>query len=334
VAQKLKSFNYLKIQLRNLRRARITRKLEKCKKRISQSGLICFLALIILGLALPEPCGAEEIGSERKVSLFFDDGWENQYNVVFPVLKELGFKASFAIITDYIGMDRGTFCSRMNVTELKELQAYGMDIACHTKNHPHMMNLTGDQLHDEIIASKNVLTQTGFNVKTFVYPFAEWNFTIVDYVKEADYVCARAVKAEAYSIENPDLNARYHVGSWSITNQSLDAVKQILLNATESEVVVLDYHFVSDEGAQATSVPVQNFREQMVYLKENNFTVVLLPELFATNEKPLLTLPDFAVMILVIGVVSVFMGFYLGKRKAKKVGSQRNAKKLQRFNGN
>jgi peptidoglycan/xylan/chitin deacetylase (PgdA/CDA1 family) len=269
----------------------MTREIEEFKQRISRASLICFLVMIILVLALPKSCVAETFGSERKVSLFFDDGWENQYDAAFPVLKTLGFKASFAIITDYIGLDRRTFWSRMNVSELKELQTYGMDIACHTKTHPHMMNLTYDQLHDEIIASKNVLAQMGFNVKTFVYPFGEWNFTIIDYVKEAGYACAREVKPEAYRLRNPDPNARYHIYSWQITNQSLNDFKQILSHATESEVVVLTYHFISDAGPPETSTPVQNFLEQMMYLKENNFKVMLLPELFAINEKPSLILP-------------------------------------------
>jgi len=294
------------------------RKKMRRKQRVSRACLTCFLVMVILGLALPELCMAEEFGSERKVSLFFDDGWENQYDVAFPILKELGFKASFAIITDYIGLDRGTSSSRMNVSEIKELQAYGMDIACHTKTHPHMINLTHDQLHDEIVASKNVLTQMGINVKTFVYPFGEWNFTIIDYVKEADYVCARAVKTEAYSLKDPDSNAKYRIGSWQITNQSLDDFKQILSHATESEVVVLTYHHISDEKPPEMSVSVQNFREQMMYLKDNNFKVVLLPELFVTNENPLWILSYFIVLTLVVGFVIASMSFYLRKRKAKR----------------
>jgi len=307
----------------------MTRKIEERKQRISRAGLICFLVMIILGLALPELCVAEEFGSERKVSLFFDDGWENQYDVAFPILKELGFKASFAIVTDCIGLDRGTSSSRMNASEIKELQAYGMDVASHAKTHPYMMNSTSDQLHDEITSSKSVLTQMGVNVKTFVYPFGEWNFTIVDYVKEAGYVCARAVKPEAYRLKDPDLSARYHIGSWQITNQSLDDFKQILSHATESEVVVLTYHFISDKGPPETSVPVQNFREQMMYLKDNNFKVVLLPELFAINENPLWILPYFIVMILVIGLVIISISFYLRKRKAEKTISQGDDKKFQ-----
>ena len=91
-----------------------------------------------------------------------------------------------------------------------------------------MLNLTHDQLRGEIIASKNVLTQLGFNVKTFVYPYSELNSTVIEYVKEAGYVCGRTLTPETYLLENSDPTAKYHIGSWSITNQSLDNFQQIL----------------------------------------------------------------------------------------------------------
>lgn len=136
--------------------------------------------------------------NKRKVSLFFDDGWANQYDVAFPILKEYGFKASFGIIVDYIGLDRGTFWSRMNIGELNELKDYGMEIASYSKSHAHLSNLTDEKLRAEIFGSKDVLASFGFNAKTFVYPYGEWNFTVMDYVKEAGYVCARTVSPEVY----------------------------------------------------------------------------------------------------------------------------------------
>ncbi|MEM3056560.1 MAG: polysaccharide deacetylase family protein, partial [Candidatus Bathyarchaeia archaeon] len=39
---------------------------------------------------------------KKKVCIFFDDGWKNQFDVALPVLKDFGFKATFSIITDYI----------------------------------------------------------------------------------------------------------------------------------------------------------------------------------------------------------------------------------------
>ncbi len=134
-------------------------------------GYLCLLILIIAAYSLPLKFSlSANPENQKKVALFFDDGWKDQYDKAFPVLKNFGFKATFAVITEYIGLDRGTSKARMNLSELKELQNSGMEIASHTKTHPHMLNLTHKKLIDEIANSKKALTQLGFNVETFVYP--------------------------------------------------------------------------------------------------------------------------------------------------------------------
>jgi len=104
----------------------------------------------------------------KLVCLFFDDGWQNQYDVALPILLDYNFRASFGVITGSIGTGV-SFCEYMGVKELKELAEYGMDIACHTKTYPHLTaNLTDQQLHEEIIDSKRYLEKMGFKVPTFV----------------------------------------------------------------------------------------------------------------------------------------------------------------------
>ena len=53
----------------------------------------------------------------------------------------------------------------------------------------------------------------------------------------------------------------------------------MVAEASRYSVVSLCYHFVSDNGQAETSTPVKNFGDQMGYLKEAGFTVVLLPDL-------------------------------------------------------
>ncbi|MEM2937533.1 MAG: polysaccharide deacetylase family protein [Candidatus Bathyarchaeia archaeon] len=274
------------------------------------------ILMIACSLSLPEFSPPTSLESQGKIALFFDDGWKNQYDEAFPILKELGFKATFAVITDYIGLDRGTIWARMNLTELKELQKNGMEIASHTKTHPHMLNLTHERLLDEIANSKKALTQLGFNVKTFVYPHGEWNQTIIEYVKEAGYTCARTIKHEAYTIENKDANTRYHIGSWSITNQTLEDFKKILEYANEATVIVLTYHFIADNGPKETSTPIRNFYEQMKYLKERSFEVVLLSELFKPNEESPWNPPQ--LMIIAVGVLAAACAIFAFKKWKRK----------------
>ncbi|MCS7114326.1 MAG: polysaccharide deacetylase family protein [Nitrososphaerota archaeon] len=277
------------------------------------------ILLIFLSLSLPESYSQTSQEPQVKVALFFDDGWKNHYDEAFPFLMKFGFKATFAIVSDYIGHDRGTFWARMNLTELKMLQESGMEIASHTKTHPHMLNLTHEKLIDEIINSKKALTQLGFKVKTFVYPHGEWNQTILEYVKEAGYACARTIKPEAYTIENPDADARYYIGSWTITNQSLKEFQEIFQNTEKGQVVVLTYHFISDETPKETSTSPQNFYEQMEYLKKNKYEVVLLSELFKTDEKQPWSPPQ--LMGIAVGALvaaCTLVAFSRRKRKASR----------------
>ena len=85
----------------------------------AKAGLNLFLMIIIFGSASGRLSATADFVSGRKVCLFFDDGWKNQFDEALPVLKEFGFKASFGVITDYMGLDRETFWSRMDVAESK-----------------------------------------------------------------------------------------------------------------------------------------------------------------------------------------------------------------------
>ena len=274
------------------------------------------ILMIACSLSLPEFSPPDSLKSRGKVALFFDDCWKNQFDEAFPVLKDFGFKATFAVITNYIGLDRGTIWARMNLEELKELQKGGMEIASHTKTHPHMLNLTHERLLDEVANSKKTLTQLGFNVKTFVYPHGEWNQTIIGYVKEAGYICARTIKPEAYTIENQDANRRYHIGSWPITNQTLEEFQKILEHTNESTLIVLTYHYIADDGPKETSTPIQNFYEQMKYLKEKNFEVVLLSELFEANEKSSWNPPQ--LLGIAVGVLAAAYAIFAFKKWKRK----------------
>jgi len=218
----------------------------------------------------------------KLVCLFFDDCWHNQYDVALPILLKYDFKATFGVITGSIGTGHALY-KYIGEEELKELAEYGMDIGCHSKTHCDLTtNLTDKQLREEIIESKKHLEKLNFKVRTFIYPYFTWNDDVLNYVKEAGYVCARSgghIQREPYDLNTTDPEARYHVGSTPITNQSLDEFKKIVAKASRYSVVSLCYHLISDTGPAKTSTPVQNFCEQMRYLKEAGFTVVLLPDL-------------------------------------------------------
>ena len=224
----------------------------------------------------------QDIPADAKlVCLFFDDGWQNQYDVALPVLLEHDFKATFGIITDHIGTGENIW-EYIDVEEIHTLADYGMDIGGHTKTHPDLTeNLSDQQLTEEIIESKEHLEKLGFQIRTFVYPYCHWNDRVIGFVKQAGYTCARScIWEEAfYNLDTTDTEARFHVASRSIVQHDFDQFKSVVNEADNRNVVCLTYHFISDTGPESTSTPVTNFVEQMRYLKENGFTIVLLPDL-------------------------------------------------------
>lgn len=228
------------------------------------------------------PATAQNIPSDaRLVCLFFDDGWQNQYDVALPVLLQHDFKATFGIITDHIGSGKDIW-EYIDVGEIQMLAKHGMGIGGHTKTHPHLAHdLSDQQLTEEIIGSRAHLEKLGFDVRTFIYPFCEWDERIIGYVKQAGYSCARGCRwdEDFYNLDTVDEDARFHVASRSIVQHNFDQFKSAVDKAGNRNVVCLTYHFISDTGPESTSTPVSNFVEQMRYLKENGFKVVLLPDL-------------------------------------------------------
>lgn len=242
-------------------------------KIIIYACLICFV--ILTGF---------QISANRKpakICLFFDDGWTNQYEEALPVLLEHEFKATFGVITGSIGTGEN-FWEYLGEAELKELAGYGMEIACHTRTHPHLTdNLAAEQLYEEIINSKLYLEQKGFDITTFVYPYYEWDDRIIEYVKDAGYSCARGGWPEegAFKIKSLKNEARYHLPSQQITDQDLETFKSYSSGLDSDDIICLVYHFIADDGPETTSTPVTNFHAQMAYLKEAGFEVVLLSDL-------------------------------------------------------
>ena len=125
----------------------------------------------------------------KSVVITFDDGWENQYENAFPILKKYGDTATFFVFTN--GMGSKGF---MTWAQLREMQDAGMDIESHSVSHPYLFaiaNLT--DLWKEIEGSKELITaHLGKSPDLFAYPFGLFNDLDVAMLKTAGYRAARA----------------------------------------------------------------------------------------------------------------------------------------------
>lgn len=123
---------------------------------------------------------------KKSVVLTFDDGYKDNYETAYPILKKYGFKATIFVITNCI--DTGEY---LTTEQLKELQANGIDIESHTLNHEKLTTLPYDKQLATLKESKENLEKLlNKEVKYFAYPFGKYNDNTIKATKEAGYKLA------------------------------------------------------------------------------------------------------------------------------------------------
>lgn len=111
----------------------------------------------------------------KSVVLTFDDGYQDIYDYVFPLLKKYNLTASLAIPTGLMGVHADTNYY-LSWQELKEMVDSGHVVADdHTWSHADVGHATVDKDQFEILTAKQQLEQyLGKSITTFVYPYGTY----------------------------------------------------------------------------------------------------------------------------------------------------------------
>ena len=120
---------------------------------------------------------------DRPVGITFDDGCASDRQVALPVLQALGLRATFFIVTDWIG--RPGFLSR---GEIRELAAAGMEIGSHTASHRFLSALPDSQVREELATSRRTLEDlTGGPVRFLSLPGGQFSRATLRIARDAGY---------------------------------------------------------------------------------------------------------------------------------------------------
>jgi peptidoglycan/xylan/chitin deacetylase (PgdA/CDA1 family) len=111
----------------------------------------------------------------RIVSLTFDDGLAEHAELVLPILRQRGIKATFSVRTGRIGRYRGGGRGpgrHLTAAEIGELASAGMEIGSHGRSHIALSRLGPAELHDEIAGSRDDLARLLSSPPgSFSYPY-------------------------------------------------------------------------------------------------------------------------------------------------------------------
>lgn len=148
---------------------------------------------------------------EKSVVITFDDGYEDNYQNAYPILKQFGFNATIFMITNTVDNEKPFLTSQ----QLKEMEQSGIDIESHTLAHDQLDKLPYDKQVATLKGAKQFIEKTlNKQTKYIAYPFGKWNSDTI-----------KALKATGYTM------AFTTIGGWADKDQGMYTLHRVYISA-------------------------------------------------------------------------------------------------------
>ena len=105
----------------------------------------------------------------KLICVTFDDGRVSHYDLVLPILTHFNIKATFFIVTGFVGTK-----GYLNWEQITEIKDKGHEIGSHGVSHQSMRNMSQSDINQELQQSKKIIeTKLGEVINYFAFPFGE-----------------------------------------------------------------------------------------------------------------------------------------------------------------
>lgn len=155
-------------------------------------------------------CGDGSPLPEKAVLLTFDDGYESNYTLAFPILREYGAKAAISLITARIDAEKPGFltweqCREMAASGLVEFASHTNDL--HISDEVMGINRKDGETEEEYAARvfpdletsiARIEDETGQDVTTFTYPLGDMEEWAEDFLREHFAVTLSGIYGSAH----------------------------------------------------------------------------------------------------------------------------------------
>lgn len=109
-------------------------------------------------------------GQSNVFALSFDDGFQDNYQYAFPLLKKYNAKATIYLATQIEGIEK------LDTAQIQEMSASGLiEFGAHTQHHVNLLKLSDEEAFAEMQASKKDVEVLVGKCPSFAYPFGRFN---------------------------------------------------------------------------------------------------------------------------------------------------------------
>ena len=121
-------------------------------------------------------------GQKSLAAITFDDGYEDNYYTVFPIMQRYNLPFAIFPVTSFVDGNDAVFgytiqykqLKAMTWAQLRELYDYGVVVGAHTHMHPQLSACSPDRVLQELRRSKEMLEcQLSSRVNMLAYPFGQ-----------------------------------------------------------------------------------------------------------------------------------------------------------------
>jgi peptidoglycan/xylan/chitin deacetylase (PgdA/CDA1 family) len=122
--------------------------------------------------------------AEQSVCITFDDGCETDLIAAAPVLREFDFNATFYLTAGFLGTP-----GYLNADQVRDLDAQGFQIGCHSMTHPYLSDLPEPELKREIVDAKLKIEETlGHTIEHFSCPGGRYDQRTLQMARQAGFI--------------------------------------------------------------------------------------------------------------------------------------------------
>jgi peptidoglycan/xylan/chitin deacetylase (PgdA/CDA1 family) len=134
----------------------------------------------------------------RALTITFDDGCLDNYTNAFPVLRDLGIKATMFIVPSCIGKTNSKALAegeppRAHVSreQILEMSRFGVEFGSHSMNHRLFHQIATRDVRDEVESAKHFLEALLQKpCKSFAYPAGYYTADAERIIQSAGHICA------------------------------------------------------------------------------------------------------------------------------------------------